>query len=184
MARKTTINIIILLVGLAGGIVLGFLMTQQKIKSANKTIGELEAQQAQMETDFNAANKKMSRMESELTKSRNNVMRKNTELLKAQTENAKFRNLFQQLQEDGRIKPATAAQTTTTTTPSRTTTRTTSTTPAGAKEYTIKDGDSLWKIAANELDNGIRYKEILELNPGMDENSKLTVDTKIKIPAK
>ena len=52
------------------------------------------------------------------------------------------------------------------------------------RSYTVKPGDSLWKIAADELANGIRYKEILELNPDMNENSTLAVGTKIKIPAR
>lgn len=37
--------------------------------------------------------------------------------------------------------------------------------PGGAyREYTVKRGDSLWKIAQNQLGSGTRYTEILELN--------------------
>ena len=183
MTRQTTTYIIILLVGLAGGTGIGFLMTQQKIKSANTIIDQLETQQAQTESDFEVVHTKLSRTEAELTRYRNDVMRKNTELEQAKTNIAKMKAVFQQLQEQGRIKPATAGQTpTTTTTTSRTPARTVST--AGAREYTIKDGDSLWKIAANELGNGIRYEEILKLNPEITKNSTLAVGTKIKIPAK
>ena len=174
MARQTIIYIIILLVGLAGGTGIGFLMTQQKINTANATIDELNDQQAQIEADFKAVNTKLSRLEGELTRSRNDVMRKNDEMNRAQIELGRMKKVLDQaLKGQG---TTTAAQ------PSRTTTPTIST--AGAKEYTIKDGDSLWKIAANELGNGIRYEEILKLNPGMTKDSRLTIGDKIKIPAK
>lgn len=42
---------------------------------------------------------------------------------------------------------------------------TTSSTPtSGYETYTVKKGDSLWKIAQNLLGNGSRYKEIMTLN--------------------
>ena len=37
-------------------------------------------------------------------------------------------------------------------------------TAAAAKTYTVKSGDSLWKIAASQLGNGSRYTEIKSLN--------------------
>ena len=37
-------------------------------------------------------------------------------------------------------------------------------TTAVTKTYTVKSGDSLWKIAASQLGNGNRYKEIKSLN--------------------
>ena len=181
MARQTTTYIIILLIGLAGGIVIGFLMTQQKIASANATIEQLKTEQSQSEDQFKTASTRLSRMEAELTRSRNDVMRQKKELQNAQTRLMGMKKVLEQTL--GKGQGATTSQTPTrNTTTSITAARTIL--PTGTKEYTIKDGDSLWKIAANELGNGIRYKEILNLNPGMDENSKLTVGTTIKIPAK
>ena len=46
---------------------------------------------------------------------------------------------------------------------------------AAGRSYTVKEGDSLWEIAAEQLGSGVRYKEILELNGERlrDENSVL-----------
>ena len=42
--------------------------------------------------------------------------------------------------------------------------------PPAAKTYTVKAGDSLWRIAAQQLGNGARYKEIKTLN-GLKNNT-------------
>ena len=38
------------------------------------------------------------------------------------------------------------------------------------KTYIVKNGDTLWKIAKLQLNNGSRYKEIAELNNISDVN--------------
>lgn len=54
-----------------------------------------------------------------------------------------------------------------------------------AKKYTVADGDSLWRIAQQQLGNGSRYTEIARLNSGLLSNSEtLSVGMKIKLPAK
>jgi nucleoid-associated protein YgaU len=63
----------------------------------------------------------------------------------------------------------------------RDTDRTASTTPT--TDYTIKEGDSFWKIAQEQLGDGNRYTEILKLNPEISENQTLTIGMKVKIPA-
>lgn len=51
------------------------------------------------------------------------------------------------------------------------------------KEYTIKKGDSLWKIAEKELGSGHRWKYLYELNKDKIKNpSKLKAGQKIIIP--
>ena len=50
------------------------------------------------------------------------------------------------------------------------------------KEYTIKDGDTLWTIAQSQLGNGADYQKILDAN-GMKESDALKPGNKIKIPA-
>lgn len=57
-----------------------------------------------------------------------------------------------------------------------------STSTGAGKEYTIKDGDTLWTIAQSQLGNGADYQKILDAN-GMKESDPLKPGTKIKIPA-
>jgi nucleoid-associated protein YgaU len=53
------------------------------------------------------------------------------------------------------------------------------------KFYTIKESDSLWQIAARQLGDGNRYKEIIQLNKAvLTDADTLVIGTKIKLPAK
>jgi nucleoid-associated protein YgaU len=51
------------------------------------------------------------------------------------------------------------------------------------REYSIKPGDTYGKIAAKELGDQARWKEIKKLNPDVNA-SALKVGQKIKLPAK
>jgi 5'-nucleotidase len=58
-----------------------------------------------------------------------------------------------------------------------------STVRVSTKEYIIKKGDTLWKIAEKELGKGYRWKYIYELNKDKIKNpNKLKSGTKILIP--
>jgi len=51
--------------------------------------------------------------------------------------------------------------------------------------YTVKSGDSLWKIAQNQLGNGARYKEIMKLNASLlSDEDTVTEGVKLKLPVK
>jgi nucleoid-associated protein YgaU len=51
--------------------------------------------------------------------------------------------------------------------------------------YVVKDGDSLWKIAAEQLGNASRYKEISKLNPGIaSDEDDLDVGTRLRLPSR
>lgn len=49
------------------------------------------------------------------------------------------------------------------------------------KTYTVKPGDTLWKIAKRELNNETKYKEIMTIN-NISEPKKLQVGTVLKLP--
>ena len=51
--------------------------------------------------------------------------------------------------------------------------------------YVVREGDSLWQIAAEQLGNGSRCSEIAELNAGvLDSEDNLSVGMRLKIPAR
>jgi nucleoid-associated protein YgaU len=51
--------------------------------------------------------------------------------------------------------------------------------------YVVKEGDSLWKIAATQLGDGNRYKEIVKLNSNLlSSEDDIAVGMQLKIPAK
>ena len=54
-----------------------------------------------------------------------------------------------------------------------------------AEPYMVQEGDTLWRIAARQLGDGRRYKEIVELNAGLaDDENSLAVGTQLIIPAR
>ena len=54
-----------------------------------------------------------------------------------------------------------------------------------SKSYTVRQGDSLWKIAAEQLGNGARYAELRDLNADiLDNEDNLVVGMLLKMPAR
>ena len=54
--------------------------------------------------------------------------------------------------------------------------------PAAGGSYTIRAGDTLSEIAMRELGTTARWRELVELNPGLDP-ARLHVGTRIRLPA-
>jgi nucleoid-associated protein YgaU len=53
------------------------------------------------------------------------------------------------------------------------------------KIYVVKEGDCLWRIAADQLGDGNRYKEIVKLNSDkLSSEDDIQVDMELKLPAK
>ncbi|MHC4155152.1 MAG: LysM peptidoglycan-binding domain-containing protein [Planctomycetota bacterium] len=56
---------------------------------------------------------------------------------------------------------------------------------ASSRKYVVKEGDNLWKIAAHELGDGSRYKEIFRLNVDKLANEhEVVAGTSLKLPAR
>ncbi len=55
----------------------------------------------------------------------------------------------------------------------------------GRRSYVVQEGDTLWRIAAENLGSGTRYGEIAKLNAGILEDEEiLAVGMRLKIPAR
>ncbi len=53
------------------------------------------------------------------------------------------------------------------------------------REYVVREGDSLWQIAAAQLGDGTRYEEISELNADiLEDEDYLPVGTQLRMPAR
>jgi len=54
-----------------------------------------------------------------------------------------------------------------------------------SKLYTVRDDDNLWRIAAEQLGDGSRYKEIAKLNADiLEDEDFVPVGTRLKLPAR
>jgi nucleoid-associated protein YgaU len=57
--------------------------------------------------------------------------------------------------------------------------------PRQGGQYTVRQGDTLWKIAADQFGDGTRYKEIVKLNSAvLESEDNLAVGMTLKMPSR
>lgn len=192
--RKQVVTVVVV-VSLAVGIGIGagVLITKPKLDESKQTIEglTLAMEQSKAESDeiIQKNSAQVTQLKSELTRANSTITQARAELTRLNGELAQARAELQRL---GRPQPGEASPE-----PVRTPAAPAAspTTPAGTPaaapaantqsvDYVIKEGDSFWKIADEQLGNGIRWEEILPLNPTLNKDSVLVVGAKIKIPSK
>jgi len=55
--------------------------------------------------------------------------------------------------------------------------------PANLTAVTVKPGDSLWKIAQQSLGKGLRWHDLLSVNPGIADANRIVAGSRIYLPA-
>jgi nucleoid-associated protein YgaU len=58
-------------------------------------------------------------------------------------------------------------------------------TTAAERWYVVQEGDSLWQIASTQLGSGVRYEEIVRLNPDVSKDGTfINVGMRLRLPSK
>lgn len=195
--RQFAIMVVLFVVAAVAGSGLGWLAAKPRINAARAQTEELTRQMqtldSQWQEKLKTASDEIAKLRAELMRTRNDLTRVNADLIKARADLAQAKAALEQI-----TAPSPAAQTIPETIqiPAQTATASSTAAPAPAaptttasaalptREYVIKEGDSFWKIAASQLGSGIRYKEILQLNPNLSPDKPLEIGTKIRIPAR
>ena len=170
---------VMLLVGIAIGTGVGMLITKPEIDKQKKEVDQLVTQmqvaKADSEETIQRAATEIARNKNELKRTKDLLMQVTAQLAKA---NAELKAIKSPTPESSTSLGTTEPEVVITT--PRDTDRTAST--MLTTDYIIEDGDSFWKIAQEQLGDGNRYTEILELNPAISEDQTLNIGMKIKIP--
>ncbi len=99
-------------------------------------------------------------------------------LLKDEAKSVFAGGLFERIKSIGRTRSSTTAPTKT---PSKPRPKPPAAQPS--KQYVVREGDNLWRIAAKQLGNGERFREIIKLNTLEDEDY-LTVGQRLRLPVR
>jgi nucleoid-associated protein YgaU len=175
--KQMTASLAALVLGVAVGVGIGFIVTKPKLDQSQKKVNELQTQMQAAKTESESAMRKASqeiaRTQTTLSRNQTLMAQRDAELARLRTELAKAQSQIKTLTAPAEIiEPEPTAQPAAAAVPTGSTT-----------DYVVKDGDNLWKIAEQQLGNGMRYKEILQLNPNITEKQTLAVGTKLKLPA-
>lgn len=187
--KQTIILVVIALVGAGAGVGIGISIVQPKIEQVNKTVEELTAKleeaqtQSQQDQDkLKVATDELTKVKSDLSRSLNTLRRSNTELEQARSELLLVKQAFERAKAKDQETPQSQTAASFQEQPAAAKPARTSAGPV--REYTIQSGDSFWKIAQTQLDNGSRFQEIIDLNPEVDSAKPLKIGMKLKLPAK
>lgn len=168
---------VMLLIGIAIGAGVGILISKPKIDEQKKEIDQLVTQ---MQTSKAESEKVIGRAAAEITRKENELARMKVLLTQTTTRLANMSAELKEVESPDSESLVTSEPEVVITTAGDAN-RTPSKVPT--TDYIIEDGDSFWKIAQEQLGDGNRYTEILELNPAISEDQTLNIGTKIKIPA-
>jgi nucleoid-associated protein YgaU len=94
-------------------------------------------------------------------------------LLKDEAESVFSGSLFERIKSTIGIKPSSAE--------SPTVSRPKPPSAQPSKQYVVREGDNLWRIAAKQLGDGERFREIIKLN-ALEDEDYLTVGQRLRIP--
>ena len=56
--------------------------------------------------------------------------------------------------------------------------------PIALKRVTVQPGDSLWKLAERNLSNGLRWRDVLAVNPAIRDPNHIAAGSQIFVPAR
>ena len=167
MRQQIAVYVIISLLGLGIGVGSGVLITKSKVDKNKAIIADL---QSRMQKSEMISQERIQNADAK-------IVRLNSELTQAKTELEQVKNRGGEVAitnpaENTGVKDMAAV--------AMDNTQSTATTV-----YIVKDGDSFWKIAASQLGDANRYKEIIKLNPNVSTNDKnLAVGMKLKMPTR
>ncbi|MDH4201906.1 MAG: LysM peptidoglycan-binding domain-containing protein [Phycisphaerae bacterium] len=176
--KQLTASLAALVLGIGIGVGAGFMITKPKLE---KNQALVESLMALMQTEKAESEKTIQKAADKITRLNNTLAGNQAVLNQLKTELTRTRAELTRLKSQN-IQPGVTGPDAVT--EAKPVIKPAATAPTGpATEYVIKDGDSLWKIAEQQLGNGMRYKEILLLNPNISEKQTLVVGSKLKLPS-